>query len=99
RCLDEPGSDGLDNLASAIIAAADPATRGLGTLVCFNRELHAARWATLTNTTSASGFSSAPHPPLGHVTRTGAITITAAPPARPAPIKAPPETDVALIKT
>ncbi|MEV1296115.1 asparaginase [Pseudonocardia sp. NPDC049635] len=99
RCLDEPGSDGPDNLTSAITAAADPATRSLGTLVCFNRELHAARWATLTNTTRATGFSSAPHSPLGHVARTGGITITAAPPARPAPIEAPPETDVALIKT
>jgi L-asparaginase len=99
RCLDEPASDGPDNLASAVTAAANPAARGLGALVCFNRDLHAARWATLTDTTSASAFSSAPHPLLGRVTRTGGVTITATPPARFPQVEGAPESDVALIKT
>jgi L-asparaginase len=98
RCLDEPASDGPDNLASAITAAADPAARGLGAIVCFNRALHAARWATLTDTASASAFSSAPHLPLGRVTRAGGVTITATPPARPPHVEGAPESDVALIK-
>lgn len=98
HCLDEPGGGGADDLAAAITAAADPSARGLGALVCFARELHAARWATLADTTSASAFSSAPHPVLGHVTRAGA-TITAAPPARPPRLGGEPESDVALIKT
>ncbi|SFP30097.1 L-asparaginase [Amycolatopsis arida] len=99
RCLDDPAADGPANLASAITAAADPATRGLGALVCFDRRLHAARWASLADISGASAFSSAPHPPLGHVTRAGRVTITAAPPARPAPVEGAPESDVALIKT
>ncbi|WP_043844381.1 asparaginase [Amycolatopsis taiwanensis] len=99
HCLDEPASDGPGNLASALTAAAHPTTRGLGTLVCFNRELHAARWATLTDTTEPSAFSSAPHPLLGRVTPTGDVTITATPPARPPQAEGMPESDVALIKT
>jgi L-asparaginase len=84
---DEPGSDGPDNLRSAIEAAAS--TTGLGVLVCFDRELHAARWAHY-----ADGFASAPHPVVGRVGR----EITTTLPPLPA-FRGVPETDVALIKT
>nr|WP_042196941.1 asparaginase domain-containing protein [Kibdelosporangium sp. MJ126-NF4]CEL22642.1 L-asparaginase [Kibdelosporangium sp. MJ126-NF4]CTQ89783.1 L-asparaginase (EC 3.5.1.1) [Kibdelosporangium sp. MJ126-NF4] len=89
--FDEPGTDGPDNLVDAITAA--PETAGLGAVVCFHGDLHAARWAALaTATTFASD------PVLGQVSREG-VTITAAPPPRPPQADGIPETDVALIKT
>jgi L-asparaginase len=98
RCLDEPSSDGPRNLALSLRAAADPALRGVGAVVCFNGELHAARWATLTDVTRASAFSSAPYPWLGRVTR-GGVYMTATPPARPRHPLGEPESNVAVIKT
>ncbi|MCE7010660.1 asparaginase [Kibdelosporangium philippinense] len=89
--FDEPGSDGPANLATALIAAADPAVNG--TVVCFGGELHAARWATLATETY---FVS--DPLLGHVTRSGVTMVVPLPPRLPEPDGVP-ETDVALIKT
>jgi L-asparaginase len=91
KYFDEPGSDGPDNLVSAIAAA--PQTAGLGAVVCFHGDLHAARWATLATATT---FSS--DPVLGRVSRTG-VNITATPPPRLPEAGGIPETDVALIKT
>jgi L-asparaginase len=89
--FDEPGSDGPDNLLSAITAV--PETGGLGVVVCFHGDLHAARWATLATATT---FVS--DPVLGQVSRSG-VTITGTPPPRPPEFDGIPETDVALIKT
>ncbi|MFD2422095.1 asparaginase [Amycolatopsis pigmentata] len=98
QCLDEPGGEGPGNLAAAIAAA--PRTRGFGALVCFNHELHAARWATFTDATRASAFSSAPYAPLGRVTPSGEVVTSAQErPARPPYVRGAPESDVALIKT
>ncbi|WP_018681827.1 asparaginase [Actinokineospora enzanensis] len=94
RRLDDPDSNGLANLADALVAAAHPVTRVLGAVVCFDHLLHAARWATLTDVT----FSSAPHAPLGRVAGNDVI-VTTPPPDRLGPVHDPPETDVALIKT
>ena len=88
RYWDAPGSDGPANLFSAIAAAVS--TAGLGALVCFDRELHAARWAHF----SDGRFSSAPHPPLG---RAGGEIVSTLPPLPG--VDGVPETDVALIKT
>jgi L-asparaginase len=98
RCLDELSSDGPRNLASSIAAAVNPALRGIGTVVCLNDELHAARWATLTDATRVAAFSSAPYPLLGRVAG-GRVDMMAAPPARPPQPGGEPESDVALIKT
>ncbi|MBB5868301.1 L-asparaginase [Allocatelliglobosispora scoriae] len=98
HCLDGPASDGPANLAAAITAAADPAMRGAGAVVCTDGELHAARWATLRDATAAAGFSSAPHPVLGRVTAAGVELLTTPPPRPPDP-PGEPEADVALIKT
>ncbi|WP_028478944.1 asparaginase [Nocardia sp. CNY236] len=98
HCLDAPGSDGPDNL-SAALAAAHPATRNLGALVCFHRELHAARWARLVDASGPPAFSSAPYAPLGHVSPAGEVSLTAAAPIRPPQLDGAPESDVALIKT
>jgi L-asparaginase len=98
RCLDEPSSDGPRNLASSIAAAVDPALRGAGVVVCLDDELHAARWATLTDTTRAAAFCSAPYPLLGRVAA-GRVEVMAAAPPRPPRASGEPELDVALIKT
>jgi L-asparaginase len=96
--LDAPTSDGPRNLALSLTAVADPALRGAGVVVCANGELHAARWATLTDATRSARFSSTPHPRLGLVDDRG-VVLTATPPSRlPAP-SGEPETDVALITT
>lgn len=90
RCLDEPGTDGPANLRDAIRAAANPAARGLGALVCCHGELHAARWATLVDASHRPAFSSAPHWPV----RLGSTVLPRWPYAATEP-----ESDVALIKT
>lgn len=98
RYLDDLSADGPRNLASSITAAADPALRGAGAVVCLNDELHAARWVTMTDATSVAAFSSAPFPILGRVAG-GRVETLAEPPPRPPAAAGEPETDVALIKT
>ncbi|GAA4246605.1 asparaginase [Dactylosporangium darangshiense] len=98
RALDDPGSDGPGNLAAAIAAAADPALAGAGAVACLGGELHAARWVTLADATSATGLSSAPHPTLGHLGDIG-VELLAAPPPRPPRPHGEPETEVALVRT
>ena len=80
------------------MAAADPALRGAGAVVCVNDELHAARWVTMVDAASVAAFSSAPFPLLGRVVD-GRVETLAAPPARPPRVPGEPESDVALIKT
>jgi L-asparaginase len=94
RPLHHTAPDGPANLAASLAAAADPALRGAGAVVCFGDELHAARWATLTN----GGFASTPHPLLGRVID-GRPRLTSTPPFRPPHPGGEPETDVALLKT
>jgi L-asparaginase len=98
RRLDALSSDGPRNIASSIAAAADPALRDVGAVVCANDELHAARWVTHVDAAAVTAFSSAPHPALGRVTG-GQARLDAAAPARPPDARGEPEADVALIKT
>ncbi len=93
RSLSAAVPDGPPNLAAALTAAADPALRGVGAVVCLGDELHAARWATLRD-----GFTSMPHPMLGRVVD-GKVRLTSTPPPRPPVVGGEPETDVALLKT
>jgi L-asparaginase len=94
RPLSHATPDGPANLTASLTAAADPALRGAGAVVCLGDELHAARWATLTS----SGFSSSPHAMLGRVIDRK-VRLTSTPPPRPPLTDGQPETDVALLKT
>ncbi|OLF08976.1 asparaginase domain-containing protein [Actinophytocola xanthii] len=93
RSLADPEPDCPRNLADSLAAAADPALRGVGAVVCAAGELHAARRATLLG----SAFTSAPEAPLGRV-RDGRLRLVSAPPSRPPAAAGPPESDIALVR-
>jgi L-asparaginase len=62
-----PGSDGPANLLAAIRVAAASSARGLGVVVVFNDEIHAARHVRKRHTSSPATFGSALTGPLGYV--------------------------------
>lgn len=77
-----PGADGPANLLAAAHVAASLQARGLGTLVVFNDEVHAARYAQKTHTTSTGAFASPATGPLGWVVE-GRVRIANRPASRP----------------
>lgn len=68
RPASSAGADGPANLVDAVAVAASDAASGLGTLVVFGGEIHHARCARKTDTTSLVAFSSPQTGPLGRVT-------------------------------
>lgn len=58
-------SDGPQNLLNSIRVAVSTEAKGLGAVVCFNGELHAARDVSKTHTTAVQTFQSSGHGPLG----------------------------------
>jgi L-asparaginase len=62
-----PGADGPANLLAAIQVAASSVTRGLGTVVVLNDEIHAARFVRKTHTSNPATFRSDPVGPLGWI--------------------------------
>ena len=71
RTASDVGYEGYANLAAAIHVAAGQEARGLGTLVVFNDEIHAARFVTKTHTLALDTFQSPDHGPLGRVDADG----------------------------
>ncbi|MFB9904100.1 asparaginase domain-containing protein [Allokutzneria oryzae] len=98
RRRDEESGDGARNLASSVAAAADPALRGAGVVVCAGDSLHAARWVRQVDATSPSGLSSGVNPLVGKVIDGRVVLMGAAPGKVPEPVGEP-ETDVAVIAT
>jgi L-asparaginase len=67
RGPESPGADGPANLLAAARVAASPQAAGLGTLVCLNDEVHAARLVQKSHTALPSAFRSPGAGPLGLV--------------------------------
>jgi L-asparaginase len=68
RVASAPGADGPANLLDAVSVAASGEAAGMGVLVVFGGEIHHARCARKTDTTSLTAFSSPQTGPLGRVT-------------------------------
>jgi L-asparaginase len=68
RAASAPGADGPANLMDAVSVARSDEAVGLGVLVVFGGEIHHARCARKTDTTSLTAFSSPQTGPLGRVT-------------------------------
>ena len=93
------GADGPRNLADAVSVARAPEAEGLGTLVCFGGELHAARTVRKTDSVSPRAFGSPQGGPVGYVGE-GRVAVHAHP-QRPAPLPLPPvlEANVPIVPT
>jgi L-asparaginase len=76
------GADGPGNLLDAARAAGAEATAGLGVLVAFAGELHAARAVRKTDSVSPRAFASPRTGPLGRVSEEH-VEVWSAPPRRP----------------
>lgn len=82
RPSNTPGADGPANLLDAVAVAGAPHTAGLGVLVAFAGELHAARAVRKVSSIGPAAFGSPATGPLGSVAE-GRVRI-AAHPVRPA---------------
>ena len=67
RAHDDPNPDGPHNLLSAVRTAAAPAARGLGAVICFADQIHAARDVTKVSASALATFQSYDKGALGAV--------------------------------
>jgi L-asparaginase len=75
------GADGPANLLGAVQTAVSEHARGLGAVILFAEEIHAARFARKAHTQSLSPFISAPAGPIGWLSE-GAVRIGSRPVGR-----------------
>ena len=86
RPASAPGADGPANLLDAVRAAGDSATAGLGAIVAFAGELHAARAVRKADSVSPRAFASPRTGPIGRVSE-ARVEVWSAPPRRtPLPV-------------
>ena len=97
RAADEPDADGPRNIADSIRLAAAPAARGLGAMICFEQEFHAARDVAKTHTSRTDTFMSWEHGKLGEIDA-GAICLHRRPALRRAYAPSAIEPNVTLIR-
>ena len=83
-----PGADGPANMLAAVQVAAANAARGLGVVVVFNDEIHAARFVRKAHTSSLATFRSDPLGPIGWLSE-DQVRIALRPERRPAITPAP----------
>ncbi len=67
RQADEPNPDGPRNLTDSIRLAASDTARGVGAVICFEQEFHAARDVTKSHASRTDTFVSYEHGKLGEV--------------------------------
>ena len=67
HAFDEPDPDGPRNLTDSIRLAASGEARGLGALICFEQEFHAARDVTKSHASRVDTFVSYEHGKLGEI--------------------------------
>jgi L-asparaginase len=95
-----PGHDGPANLLAALRTAASPLAVGLGVVVVLGDEIHAARFAQKTSSSTPSAFRSPGLGPLGWIVE-GRVRIPIVPRTRTRAVDLPsgtPPASIALVK-
>ncbi|KJY41547.1 L-asparaginase [Streptomyces sp. NRRL B-1568] len=88
RPLEAPDGDGPRNLRDALLTASAEATRGLGVLVVFDGQAHAARGTIKVRTLAADAFADPSGSPIADV-KDGRVLVRRRP-ERPEPLPLPP---------